>query len=307
LEASYQYKPVYFAKVSTDAFQALLPTMEVNSWLTGKRGVSLPFSDSCKLLATDPASAKEVFDAARDFARNSQWRTLEFRGHPPADASASQSFYSHILSLPADADALFSRLDESARRAVRKAEKSGVETSISQSADGMRTFYKLQCQTRRKHGLPPQPFHFFSNLQRHVLAHNLGFIVIARWQGVPIAANLFVHFGTKAIYKYGASDDRYQHLRGSNLAMWRGIQWYARAGFEQIDFGRTDAAHAGLRRFKLGWGAKESTLDYFKFDLKIDCFHVNASKNGLLGTSLFKRIPIPIARMIGNVLYRHVG
>src|ERR1051325_10916756 len=41
LVESYQYKPFYFVRFENDELQALLPIMEVNSWLTGKRVVSL--------------------------------------------------------------------------------------------------------------------------------------------------------------------------------------------------------------------------------------------------------------------------
>ena len=50
LEQTYGYKPIYFAKVENGKLSGLLPMMEVDSWLTGKRCVSLPFSDQCKLL-----------------------------------------------------------------------------------------------------------------------------------------------------------------------------------------------------------------------------------------------------------------
>src|SRR3954464_9442113 len=55
LEDSYGYKPVYFALVENGALRALLPALEVDSWLTGKRGVSLPFSDACEALGNDAA------------------------------------------------------------------------------------------------------------------------------------------------------------------------------------------------------------------------------------------------------------
>src|SRR5207253_9292547 len=116
--------------------------------------------------------------------------------------------------------------------------------------------------------ISPQPFEFFANFHRNVIAHNLGFVVMARLEGRPIAASVFVHFGSKAIYKYGASDENFQNFRGANVVMWYAIQWYARAGFDRLDFGRTEKANDGLRRFKLGWGAHEHLIHYFKYDLR---------------------------------------
>ena len=38
----------------------LLPLMEVDSWLTGRRGISLPFTDECEPLYPDAESFKNL-------------------------------------------------------------------------------------------------------------------------------------------------------------------------------------------------------------------------------------------------------
>jgi CelD/BcsL family acetyltransferase involved in cellulose biosynthesis len=314
LEESYGYKPMYFAKVENGELRALLPMMEVNSWLTGKRGVSLPFSDICEPLVgrvapRAPSEGSELFQAAIEHGRSRRWKYVETRsaGNGAGNLSPSESFHGHTLELSRDEEKIFFGFESSVRRAIRKAEKEGVKVEISRSPEGIKEFYSLHCLTRQKHGVPPQPFSFFANFHRHIIAHNVGMVVIARLNGQPIAASVFVHFGSKAIYKYGASDEKFQSLRGANTVMWHAIQWYARAGFEQLDFGRTDIGHEGLRRFKLGWGAVESSINYFKYDLRAQRFTDGKGESSLIREQVFKHVPIPIARMIGSVLYRHVA
>lgn len=171
----------------------------------------------------------------------------------------------------------------------------------------MQVFYTLHCQTRKKHGVPPQPFSFFANFHRHVIAQNHGFIMVARSQGRPIAADVFVHTGTRAIYKYGASDERFQDLRGSNLVMWRAIQWYLRAGFERLDFGRTDQGQEGLRRFKQGWGTTERQVEYCRYDLKRNKYMTGKVESAGEGNRLARMLPVPVLRLAGALLYRHMG
>ena len=36
----------------------------------------------------------------------------------------------------------------------------------------MQVFYALHCMTRKKHGVPPQPFAFVAHFHRHVMSHN---------------------------------------------------------------------------------------------------------------------------------------
>jgi hypothetical protein len=45
LHDTYGHRPLYLCRISNSRLEALLPLMEVSSWCTGKRGVSLPFTD----------------------------------------------------------------------------------------------------------------------------------------------------------------------------------------------------------------------------------------------------------------------
>lgn len=217
----------------------------------------------------------------------------------------SLSFYGHHLDLTADEDALLSRMESSTLRAVRKAEKNGLTVDVLQNLEAVRCFYGLQCRTRKRHGLPPQPFQFFLNIHRHILSKNLGMVAVARYQGRAVSAAVYFNSNGHAIFKYGASDDAYQHLRGTNLVFWRAIQWFARQGSKQMHLGRTSLHNEGLRRFKLGWGAAEHRIEYVRFDLRKDEFVVGGDETSGWHTSVFRRMPIGLARAVGGVLYRH--
>jgi len=163
LEDTYGYVPVYLTAEGIGAGSSLLPLMEVNSWLTGCRGMALPFTDDCGPLYADAASAQRMVQCSLELGKSRGWKSIEFRGGKElfSEAPASLSFYGHSLNLDKDEDRLFGRLEASVRRAIRKAEKSGVTVMVSRELDAMKIFYSLQCKTRRKHGLPPQPFSFF--------------------------------------------------------------------------------------------------------------------------------------------------
>jgi len=123
----------------------------------------------------------------------------------------------------------------------------------------------------------------------------------------PIAAAVYLHSGRLAHYKYGASDETYQHLRANNLVMWHAIQWHAERGFTALDFGRTSLSNEGLRRFKLGWGTEESRLDYFKLDLRTGAFLTAPDRASGCHTRVFRILPLPFSRLVGRLLYRHIG
>lgn len=309
LNGSYGFKPTYFAAIEGATLRALVPLMEVASPLTGRRGVSLPFTDECRPLGFERASFAPVFRELIAWGQTCGWKYLELRGGKDLlpDAPAWLTFYTHELGLAAGEAQLFAGLESSVRRALRKAERLGLTVEISHSLDAVRHFYRLHCQTRKKHGLPPQPFSFFEQIHHHVLAREAGMVVLVSLDRRPIAANVYFHLGGRAIYKYGASDETRQDLRGSNLVMWEAIKWYARHGFESLDFGRTSLGQAGLRRFKLGWGAQERSIEYVRFDLRQQrCVTGHDAAFGWQNR-VFQKLPTPWLRWVGALLYRHVA
>jgi hypothetical protein len=307
LQKSYDFRPVYFMASQADGGSAMLPLMEVNSWLTGRRGIALPFTDDCEPLYSDAAAARKLIQAATEFGRKRGWKSMEWRGGRELfdGARASLGFYGHSVDLEADEDRMFARLDSPVRRAVRKAEKSGVTVEISQSLAAMKVFYSLHCKTRRKHGLPPQPFVFFQNIFEHILSKKQGMIAIASWRERPVAASVYFQLGARAVYKYGASDEAFQHLRGANLVMWEAVKWHARQGATTLHLGRTSLGNEGLRRFKLGWGAREQTIEYVKFDLRKNRFVTQTDEATGWHNRVFNLLPMGLSRLIGAALYRH--
>lgn len=288
---------------------SVLPLMQVRSPLTGCRGVSLPFTDACPPLLSPGVPLQPLLGELAELGRACRWNYWECRGlkQLPSGVAASLSFYGHILDLSVGEKPLFENLKAPVRTAIRKAEQAGVQVEISNSLPALRTFYTLHCKTRRKHGLPPQPFRFFGAIHRHILDQGLGQVVIARIGPTPIAANVFVYFRSQAIFKFGASDEAFQELRASNLVMWHGIQACVRQGCRSLHFGRTSLAAEGLRRFKLGWGASEEQIAYLRYDYRKTAFI--RVEDAALGwhNRLLGRLPMPLLRLLGAALYRHIA
>ena len=134
----------------------------------------------------------------------------------------------------------------------------------------------------------------------------LGFVVLARRGSRPIAAAVFFRFGKNAVYKYGASDKRFQEFRANNLVMWQGIQLLARTGVEKLHFGRTDSENAGLRRFKLSWDTQEETIDYFRVDPSGRQCLPSPRRNSAFHKNIFGRMPLVFNRLAGSILYPHL-
>jgi hypothetical protein len=309
LHDTYGHQPAYFCRFAAGQLAELLPVMEVSSRWTGRRGVSLPFTDFCAPLGSGEGDSHALYDAVLAYGRGRGWRYLECRGAIPGrrEAPPSLAFYGHLIDLEAGPDALFSGLDGAVRRGIRKAREVRLQVEFGGDLESVRTFYALHCRTRSRHALPPQPFRFFENIARHVLDRGQGGVFIARAGLTPVAAALFFHHGRQALYKFGASDHAFQSLRPNNLVMWEAMRRYAGEGFTGLHLGRTSLANEGLRRFKLGFGATEHRIEYSKYDFSRREFVVDTDRAKGWFNGVFRCLPLPLLRLAGQALYRHLS
>ena len=309
LHESYNYKPLYFSSINDNAFRTLIPLMEVRSILTGKRGVSLPFTDYCEPIMTDNESFQASLNMIIEYGRKAGWKSIEMRtGNSfPRETSPFSCYCGHTLNLTKGEEQIYSNFRDSTRRNIRKAINEGVEVTINNSWESIKEFYRLNCLTRREHGLPPQPYYFFKKIYEHVISKDLGFVALASHGKKTIAGAVFFHLGEKALYKYGASDKYYQHLRANNLVMWETIKWYSQNGYKSLCFGRTEPENKGLIQFKNGWGAKESRIFYYKYDMGKGAFVKDSSGATGFYNKLFSHMPLPLLKLSGTLLYKHMG
>jgi hypothetical protein len=310
LKETYSYRPLYFTR-SEGPEKAkpvvVIPVMEVDSFLTGKRGVSIPFTDYCEPIAPDEDSFSSMFDEVLQYGRKAGWKYLELRGRAQHfnGAAPYRTYLRHVLKIHGDDAKLFQQASAATRRNIRKAAASDVRITISDSGGDLERYYELHCLTRKRQGVPPQPRRFFMAIHRNVISKSRGFTVLASHQGRVIAGAVFFYAGKKGIYKYGASDLRHQNLRGNNLVIWEAIRWFSRNGFDELCLGRTDVENVGLARFKKGWGSHESEILYYRLDPLSGKLLERSGYKPPYG--LMRKIPFVVSRIAGSLLYRHIG
>ena len=75
-----------------------------------------------------------------------------------------------------------------------------------------------------------------------------------------ITGGVYFHYCDKALFKFGASDQKYHYLKANNVVMWEAIKWYSNNGFKTISLGRTHPENKGLLQYKDGWGTQKSVI-----------------------------------------------
>jgi len=303
---SYGFQPSYFTGKRDGKLALVVPMMLVDSMFSGRRLVSLPFSDYCDPIYPPKGSIHPLSELIINYARSHSCKYVEWRCRQAlfTNEPVWNTFYGHRIPLASEEAQLLSSFDDSTRRNIQKAKRSEVQIEVSTDLGALREFYRLHCRTRRDHGIPPQPFRFFLKIWENVLRARQGFIILARFRNEYIAASIFFHFCDKALYKFGAWDKCYQELRPNNGVLWEAIRVCKRRACSSLDLGRTDISDEGLRRFKLGWGAEEYVISYYRYDLVQGRFAAGRETRRA-SSRMLRKMPICLLRPIGALVYRH--
>lgn len=309
LSETYGYEPVYFSNLTNENLLSLVPMMEIRSILTGRRGVSLPFTDYLPSLVTNREEARELWKELVAFGKKSKWQYIDLHGDIGVQAKARiyDSFYQHDLRLGDGTEQILSRFSSNNRRNIKKAVREGVEIEIRQDIQSIVDFYHLNSMTRKRHGLPSQPYRFFENIYNYVISVGKGIVVIAKKNREVVAGSIYLLSGDSAIYKYGASKIEGRYLRANNLVMWEAIKWLSGRKYKNLSLGRTEKTNDGLVRYKDGWSAEKKSINYYRFSLKDNKYVTKKKSSDSLGTRFFRVAPVTVSSFLGEVFYKHVG
>jgi hypothetical protein len=316
LHKTYGYEPV----VLTDAAQGMplengLVFCKVESWLTGRRLVSLPFSDHCEPLTREGETTADFLGRCAGYLRPEKWDYVEFRPRESVaplflGSHTRTSYCYHELNLEPDLATLASAFHkDSIQRKLRRAQREGLTYREGRSQELLEHFYRLFLMTRRRHLIPPQPAAWFENL-----AETFGEALKIRiaYQGSkPTASILTIQHKSTMVYKYGCSDPELTQLGGTPMLFWETIQESKRRGLRVLDLGRSDVTGEGLIRFKERWGASRSELAYLRLTDKPESWLASGSEPGGWGKWVMEgtvpHLPDAILRGLGKFLYRHIG
>lgn len=311
LQRTYGYEPV--ALTTGTPGGDLIGGMvfcRIESWLTGRRLVSLPFSDHSDPLVEDGEEHARLMDALRLERQRNQWKYVEFRPcHALADAPsgfvAINRFHLHRLDIRAELQDLLGSFHKNhVVRKIRRSEREKLHYVEGSSDLLLRSFYTLLLQTRRRHGLPPQPFRWF----RTVLdcMPEQARVRVAFKDDTPIASILTLRTRDAMVYKYGASDAKFHALGGMHLLLWRTIQDAREQGCTTLDLGRSEIGDEGLSAFKEHWGAVRSPLVYWRYPDPGEPYALERLSGGL-ARRVFSLLPDRLLISVGRILYRHIG
>jgi len=307
LRLTYRYEPVVYALENQTQLVGGIPFCIVRSRITGRRLVSLPFSDYCQPLISNEAELEELIAAAEQDARRERFKYVEIRPLvlQATTLAKSNSVVVHSLDISrSEADLLKSFHGDCIRRKISRIEHEELRYEEGRSAELLGMFYRLLLPTRRRHRIPPQPIDWFQNVI-DCLGEGVT-IRVALKDDRPIASVLNLSFKNTLVNKYNCSDPTFKTVPATILLHWKAIQAAKACGIVEFNLGRSDYDNPGLIAFKDHWGAARIPVNYYRCPAP----HPQSESNSRLAGAakrLLVSVPDPLFVAFGRLMYRHVG
>ena len=287
----------------------LLPLTHMRSLLFGQALVSAGFAVDGGILADDPRVIQALARAARDHAEGLKIGSIELRGGMPPSSDWNTHCGGHvgfIRPIASDDEAELLAIPRKHRAELRKAlANNALCVETGRSPDLLRGHYRVYAASVRNLGTPVFPARLF----REVLDHfgEDADILVVREGDRPVSAVLSLYHHGKVMPFWGGGVANARRLRSNELMYYR-LMGHARAkGMTLFDFGRSKAG-SGQAAWKKSFGFNPAPLTYHSWSATGKGRDINPlSPQYQRGVELWKKLPLPVANLIGPFIARGLG
>lgn len=285
----------------------VLPLTLIGSPLFGRALVSAGFAVDGGVVADRAEVSRELLDAAWGIASAGGATSLELRGGEAPGApfvTATDQYLGFARPLADDDEAELLAIPRKQRAEVRKALANDLQITVGAGADDLRAHYAVYSQSVRNLGTPVFPRALFAQVLQAMDAD----ILTVRHRGVAVASVLSLYW-QGVVYPYWGGGTQAARALRANDAMYYALMGHARRrGCTRFDFGRSKVG-TGPAAFKHNWGFTGEPLAYH---VRTADGVVPRSVNPLdpkyqRKIALWKKLPLPIANLVGPLIARGLG
>lgn len=296
--------------------RAALPIYSVESWLMGRRLVSIPFATLCDPLVTDPADMEILSDAVLRLADRLGMPRIEIRTAAASHMVSRDKFSvdcvhkHHSLQLSSDPEQIRRRFHRSCvRQRIARAELCGLHLVRGKRESDLRDFYLLHRMTRRRKGLPPQPYNLVKSLWQAFASQGMAELLLCRKGNEIVAGLLLFKYKRRVSIEYSAVNAAYNDCSPVHFLFWQAIRDACQDGYQVLDFGQTSQFNKSLMDFKSHWGTEVSDLPHFLYPNSPQ--PPDQSQDQTLAKKLLQYVcnkaPDTALSYLGAFCYRHLG
>lgn len=285
----------------------ILPLVHLKSRLFGSFLVSLPYFNYGGACAVDEATARGLLGDAVQLARELGAEHIELRHTHNSfpELPVKQEKVSMRLALPSDSELLFKSFESKRRSQIRRPQKEGMVASIG-GAEELDAFYAVFSENMRDLGTPVYGKAFFRNIL-DTFPERTWICTVRDREGRPVAAGFLVEFRGVMEVPWASSLRRFNRFSPNMLLYWRMLSWACERQCVTFDFGRSTVDEATFR-FKQQWGAQPMELywHYWLRDSRPLPALNPANPKYKLAIEAWKRLPLPLTRLIGPAIVKNL-
>ncbi len=285
----------------------VLPLVRVRSLLFGDYLVSTPFCVYGGVAAERDDVRRALENGAAQMADAMGVAYLECRNRQLSnpDWPVKDLYYSFAREICADSAANLAAIPRKQRAEVRRGIKKGLAATTDHDVAG--TCYDIYSESVRNLGTPVFSRRFFSLLKEEFGDDCDGLVIRHGQEAVAAVVNFY--FRDTVLPYYGGGTAAARSLGATHFMYWELMnRAAARRGVKNFDFGRSKRG-SGSFDFKKYYGFTPEPLNY-QYHLVTRDTMPDLSPNNpkyRLFINMWKRLPLPLSRLIGPFIAKNLG
>lgn len=306
IEQAFRHRTCYLLAERDGSITGVLPLVHLRSRMFGNRLVSVPFCVYGGPLASDSASADLLVARALELMQRVGADAVEFRMRHPAVAdwpTRSDLYATFRKPIAADPETNLKAIPRKQRAMVRKGIQNGLRSEVGLDTARL---YRVYSESLRNLGTPVFSAGYLRLLAEHF--QDCCEVLTVVDDGQPIAAVLSFFFRDEVLPYYGGGTAQARQRAANDFMYWEVMRRAAGRGARLFDFGRSKFG-TGSFDFKKFWGFTPEPLHY-QYKLRPGCAipdHNPLNPKYRLFIAAWKRLPLPVANLLGPAVVRGIG
>jgi FemAB-related protein (PEP-CTERM system-associated) len=309
VEAAFGHATHYCFTERDGAITGVLPLARVKTRLFGDTLISAPFCVYGGPLAADAESAAALIAHAEAMRARTGVSAVEFRFRvaPPDGIDGwtdrSDLYVTFRKPIGADPEHNLKAIPRKQRAMVRKGIQNGLVSTSGREVAGLHQVY---AESVRNLGTPVFSRRYFRVLM-DVFGEAADVVTILN-KDMPVAAVMNFYFRDEVLPYYGGGTTAARACAGNDFMYWEVMRRAADRGARLFDFGRSKIG-TGAYAFKHNWGFVPEKLHYcYNLAPGASVPDINPTNPKYrLFIAAWKRLPLPIANLIGPHIVRGLG
>ena len=308
LRRAFRHTPHYLMAEQDGAVVGVLPLGQVRTALFGHSLISVPFCVYGGPLAVDPAVADALLAEAVLLQKRLGAGSLEMRFRTPPALGAdwpgrSDLYVTFCKPISSSDEENLKAIPRKQRAVVRKGIEAGLTAKVGTDTD---LLHRIYAESVRNLGTPVFSRRYFRILAE-AFAGRLDVLTVLDG-GTPIASVLNFYDRGEVLPYYGGGTAAARTRFGNDFMYWEVMKRAAARGCTTFDFGRSKAG-TGSFSFKKNWGFTPEPLHHHFHLLPGHAIpdHNPLNPKYRLMINTWKRLPLPVANMLGPHIVRGVG